>query len=159
MKKRITLFLDIDGVLIPAKPWEKVTLDDDGYSVFHPLMVNNLNKLLEKGSFDIILSSARREKIPINKFNEFFKNRQISQKIVKYTPPASPNKNRKQEIEEYIINNNIKRFLILDDDKSLNDLPHLFKKYLVLTKPMIGFNRPKLYEALEKIGFEEDILI
>jgi len=118
-----------------------------------------LNKLLEKANFDIILSSARRKNVSIKKFNEFFKNRRIIQKIVAYTPLSANNSTRKEEIEKYIIKNNIENFLILDDDKTLNSLPVHFKKYLVLTNPMVGFNGLKLNEALEIVNLYENVFI
>lgn len=152
MEKRITLFLDLDGVLITTRPWQQDVLGEDGYSLFKVKLVANLNKLLKKGRFEILLSSSRRTALPLDKFNRIFENRGIRDKITDYTPISFEKRSRKQELEEYITQNRIKNFLILDDDKSLNGLDKKLKTKLVLTKYMLGFNNEKLEEAIKKVS-------
>lgn len=145
----IILFLDIDGVLITTKPWQQDKIAEDGYSCFDNECASNLNILLASIPLDIILTSSRRKTIPLDIFNQFFRNRNIKNQIVNYLPIISSVFSRKQEIEDYIFRNNIQNFIIIDDDKSLNNLNPILKKNLVLTNSMIGFSKDKLEESLE----------
>ncbi len=48
---------------------------------------------------------------------------------------------RKEEILNWFNTNEIQEdFIIIDDDKSLNDLPKFFKDRLVLTSSLVGLN-------------------
>jgi hypothetical protein len=147
MKRRITLFLDLDGVLIITKPWDSDLMGKDGYSLFKKGLIDNLNELLKVENFAIVLSSARRKNLNLEKFNKVFERRGINQKITSYVPFYSSSKSRKEELERYILEKNINDFIILDDDKSLNALKPFYKKRLILTKQMIGFSKIKLEEA------------
>ena len=151
MSPKIVLFLDIDGVLITTPSWKADEIGKDGYSKFSTKFVKNLNTLLDAGNFEIWLSSSRRVNKSLDELNKIFKTRGISQ-ILEGTLPYFPAmRNRREEIESYIKENEVQNFLILDDDKSLNDLSKNLKEKLVLTQYMKGFNNEKLEEALNKI--------
>lgn len=152
MNSKVTLFLDLDGVLIITKSWDQDMMAEDGYSIFHPMLVKNLNTLLEKWNFEIVLSSSRRKDRSLEEFNQIFRNRGIHHSITAYTPISTENLSRKQEIEKYINENNVQNFIILDDDKCLNELDAASKEKLVLTKTMLGFTKDKLEEAIEKLN-------
>jgi hypothetical protein len=48
---------------------------------------------------------------------------------------------RKEELLNWFNTNEIHEdFIIIDDDKSLNDLPKFFKNRLILTSSLIGLN-------------------
>jgi len=51
--RRITLILDLDGVLITTPIWKADEIDSDGYSKFNMNCVQNLNKLLIQSDFEI----------------------------------------------------------------------------------------------------------
>jgi len=57
---------------------------------------------------------------------------------------------RKTEIIEWINKHKLKpeEVLIIDDDKSLNDLPLNFKERLVLTNPYIGLSNQNEFTAV-----------
>lgn len=153
MKREITLFLDLDGVLITTKPWNSDDIDEeDGYSLFQPKLVANLNQLLTKWDFKLVLSSSRRKGLSIEAFNQVFQNRGIINKIIDYTSITSEHLSRKQEIELYISEHSVEDFIIIDDDKCLNNLEEKLKNKLVLTQYMLGFNATKLEEAIQKIS-------
>jgi hypothetical protein len=59
-KNKITLILDLDGVLIVTPQWKSDTIHEDGYSDFNIECVKNLNCLLNKYIVEIWLSSTRR---------------------------------------------------------------------------------------------------
>jgi len=58
--------------------------------------------------------------------------------------------NRKDEIVNYLnAHPLIENYLIIDDDKSLNDLPNSIKQKLVLTSSLIGLTQENADRALE----------
>ncbi len=143
--KRITLILDLDGVLITTPIWKPDELDSiDQYSTFNEHCIDNLNVLLSTYSCNIWLSSTRRTVKTIDEFNVIFKNRNINTLITGFLPEYKACKTRREEIIRFIEENNISSFLIIDDDKSLNDLPLIYKEKLILTPYLKGFDAEKL---------------
>ena len=58
--------------------------------------------------------------------------------------------NRKDEILNYLnAHPEIENYVILDDDKSLNDLPESIKQKLVLTSSLIGLTQENIERAIE----------
>lgn len=150
MRKGI-LILDLDGVLITTPLWKADEIELDGYSSFNKECVKNLNVLISSSDFEIWLSSTRRKQKSIADFNRIFELRNIQQPIFDYLPEYKDCKSRRQEIEKFLSEKEPLNFLIIDDDKSLNELPETIKAKLVLTEIMKGFNEEKLNEAVEKM--------
>jgi hypothetical protein len=146
MKNRI-LILDLDGVLITTPIWKSDEIHIDGYSQFNSSCIDNLNELLSIEKFEIWLSSSRRTTKSIEEFNEIFKNRGIKRSIKGFLPIYEECKTRKDEIEKFIQEKQLSKYLIIDDDKSLNGILPEIKKQLIITNLMIGFNSDKLKEA------------
>lgn len=142
----IKLILDIDGVLITTPSWKPDILHADGYSDFNLECVKNLNHLLSKYDLEIWLSSTRRTRKSIDEFNEIFKNRGIKQDIVGFLPSADNYMSRKDEVESFLNLHKYKNFLVIDDDKSLNEFK--YRERLILTELTHGFDGDKLNEAL-----------
>lgn len=144
---KITLILDLDGVLITTPPWKADEIDLDGYSKFNTACVSNLNILLSQANFEIVLSSTRRILKTLEEFNRIFAHRNITQSIKGFIPVYNTYQSRKEEIERFLTDSKIHDFIILDDDKSLNGLTKNRKQYLILTEFMKGFDKDKLEEA------------
>lgn len=143
------LILDLDGVLITTRPWKTDEIHQDGYSNFNAESVKNLNKLFQVTNFEIWLSSTRRIKKSLEEFNQIFQNRNIEGKIKGFLPVHEQNFSRRKKVEYFIEHQQLDKYLIIDDDKSLNDLAD--KSKLILTNYLQGFNREKLLEAKEKV--------
>lgn len=143
-----TLILDLDGVLITTPTWKSDTIHADAYSDFNKICVSNLNELLSSNRFNIWLSSTRRTKKSLAEFNAIFRNRNIRQDILGFIPVYENCKNRKEEVERFILENDLTDFLIIDDDKSLKSMKQEFQNRLVSTDLTIGFNKDKLNEAI-----------
>lgn len=143
-----TLILDLDGVLITTPSWKTDKVHADGYSDFNTSCISNLNELLSLHNFKIWLSSTRRTKKSIAEFNAIFKNRNISQKIVGFLPVYDDCNSRKEEVEKFILENNLTDFLIIDDDKSLKSMKQEYQNRIISTDLTIGFNKDKLNEAV-----------
>lgn len=153
------IFLDIDGVLINIfPPWRADEVDEDGYSKFNPVLTSNLKSLLDaKPDMRIVVSSSRRIGKPLDRLEEIFSFRGIKGKLIDKTPdPGEIHLNRAQEISNYIVENEVKNFLIIDDDQSLLQLSEKHKQGLILTRYKEGFNKECLSTALEKVKAWED---
>lgn len=148
---KITLILDLDGVLITTPIWKKDELDSDGYSKFNVNCVDNINKLLEQANFEIWLSSTRRKVKTLMEFNRIFEKRNIKKAIKGFVPVYQDCNTRRDEIIRFIEEFEVLDFLIIDDDKSLNGLKENQKEKLILTELQKGFDKEKLQMAIRKI--------
>ncbi len=142
----LTLLLDLDGVLITTPPWKRDAIHVDGYSDFNPDCVENLNHLLSLIECEIWLSSSRRVAKTLEEWNQLFKNRGVKSSISGRLPVLE-GASRKEEIEHFIVKRRTKDFMILDDDKSLNELPFAWKEKLVLTEYLKGLDERALVHA------------
>lgn len=132
------IFLDIDGVMVPFKNWQRSMLLEDGFPVFSSEAVVVLNKLIDDET-EVILSTSHKSKYSMKTWKKIFKLRGVEVKNLSRLEDNTDCLNRRDEILRWFDTNGIpEKFLILDDDKSLNDLPHGFKKNLILTNAMIG---------------------
>lgn len=149
MEKTLTIILDLDGVLITTPPWKKDDIDSDGYSMFNTECVERFNKLLKSLESQIWLSSTRRAHKTLEEFNLIFQHRNIHTPIAGFLPIEEKPCTRKEEIVRFIETNKLSSYLIIDDDKSLNDLDENMKNRLVLTEFLKGFDQNALKKALE----------
>jgi hypothetical protein len=130
------IFLDIDGVVVPAKSWETPTLLDDGFYEFTPSSIRVLQSISSDDT-TIILTTSHKSRYTTNQWVDIFKTRGINIKIERLDDIK--NLSRKEEIVNWFNTNTTNdKFVIIDDDKSLNDLPPFLKNNLVLTSSLIG---------------------
>ncbi|WP_297337703.1 HAD domain-containing protein [Algoriphagus sp.] len=138
------IFLDIDGVLVSAAHWKTPVLMEDGFPVFLAKAVESLNSLISSDT-EIILSTSHRDRFSLQDWKDVFKKRGIIVKHLDKLPSSHQNRKRKNEIQDWFASNNKpERFLIIDDDKSLYDLPKDLKEHLIITDPIIGLTKDKL---------------
>jgi len=138
-------FLDIDGVMVHANPHKAVDLEADGFYKFNSVAVTILQSILYKTKDEVILSTSHRFKYDIIRWKEIFESRGIEMdniSIIERSHCSTQRITRRTEIEHWIIENHISStdIIIIDDDKSLNDLPSYLKDRLVLTNPYTGLN-------------------
>ncbi len=132
------LFLDIDGVMVPAKSWKSPELLNDGFPAFSIKATSVLQRLISEDVI-VMLTTSHKSKFSIEEWKSIFGNRGINIEKIKSLPENIDNLTRKDEILNWFSTNiNDKNFIIIDDDKSLNDLPPFLKDNLVLTSPYIG---------------------
>lgn len=133
------IFLDIDGVMVPAKGWKLPEFLSDGFPAFSSKASRVLQSLIS-GDTTIVLTTSHKSNYTIDEWKEIFRIRGIKiNKIKSLDNNNLYNRNRKEEIL-YWFNTNVvnEDFMIIDDDKSLNDLPKFLKENLILTSPLIG---------------------
>ncbi|HEY5408694.1 MAG TPA: HAD domain-containing protein [Ginsengibacter sp.] len=132
------IFLDIDGVMIPAKGWKSPELLNDGFPAFSSKASGVLQSLISEGT-TVILTTSHKSNYTNDDWESIFRKRGIDVKKIKTLDNNLANLSRKDEISNWFDANNINEtFVIIDDDKSLNSLPDFLKRNLILTSPLIG---------------------
>jgi hypothetical protein len=154
------ILLDIDGVMIPARPWQSYDLGPDGFGVFNKLAVSNLNKIISSCQItEIVLTTSHKHSFSLKKWHEIFAFRGVLPAALSRLDSDSSTMSRKDEIFKWYVKNLNESFIVIDDDKGLNALDLDFKeKHLVLTAPTIGLNRLAADHALLKIKTLNEML-
>lgn len=144
------LFLDIDGVMVPAKSWKPLELLADGFPAFSPQAIAVLQQLITE-DVTIMLTTSHKASYTLNKWKTIFKNRGIEIMNIAALPENTEGLNRKAEILNWFNLNPIHEdFIIIDDDKSLNDLPAFLKEKLIQTSSYIGL-RAEHWEMIKAL--------
>ena len=113
-KNKTIIFLDIDEVLATensSKMKRKFWYDDKSYP-FDAKCVKNLNVILRTINAEIILSSSWRLFYTLDELDKIFKFNKVEKSPIGITNERG---DRNAEIEEFVNNNNIREFLIVDD--------------------------------------------
>ncbi|MBU3715129.1 MAG: hypothetical protein FGM46_09325 [Ferruginibacter sp.] len=132
------LFLDIDGVMVPAMGWKSPDFLNDGFPAFSKKAVNSLQKILSEDD-TIILTTSHKSKYSIDEWKNIFKKREVKIEKIKLLPENVNHASRKDEIMNWLNENIInEEFIIIDDDHSLNELPEYLKNHLIQTSSLIG---------------------
>jgi hypothetical protein len=142
--KPVKVILDIDGVMVTEPIWKKVPYKDDGFSEFNTNSCVNLQRIISETKATLILSSSHGPTFNDEKWISIFKNRGIQIDTIEFVKRLSSNP--VSNIIEWVSTNPGADFVVLDDDKRLNDLPATIKKRCVIMDGMIGLN----WEATNK---------
>ncbi|MCU0421434.1 MAG: HAD domain-containing protein [Bacteroidia bacterium] len=146
------IFLDIDGVMVPAKSWERPCLLSDGFPEFSSKALLVLQNLISD-DVTVMLTTSHKSRFNIQEWKEIFQRRGITINNLKTLDECSFGVSRKDEILNWFNLNSINEdFVILDDDKSLNALPTFLKDNLILTSPMVGLTENHLDIIKSKLG-------
>ena len=149
------LLLDIDGVLETSPSWKKPEFLEDNFYKFNEQAQKNLIEIIDKINPEIILTTTHRINYNLTEWNQIFKLRGINvDKISKINDAkkATDLKKRNIEIEEWFLKNSTAEFLILDDDKSLNELSNNLKNRWIQIDSMLGITESIKNQILEKIN-------
>lgn len=154
------ILLDIDGVMIPARPWQSYELGSDGFGMFNKMTVNYLNQIISACKHpEIILSTSHKHSFTLIQWREIFANRGVLPTTINRLDSDSLEMTRKDEILSWYLTNQNEKFIVIDDDKSLNSMDlHFKEEHLVLTSPTIGLNRPSTEDAIIKIERLEELV-
>ncbi|WP_316795108.1 HAD domain-containing protein [Pedobacter agri] len=146
------ILLDIDGVMVPGTSWRQPEFLSDGFPAFSFKAVKALERIINETGARIILTTSHKTKYDSSHWNEIFRNRDIHINHIDRLPSDSSKLSRKDEILNwYYSNNHSEAFVILDDDKYLNDLPEDIKHHLVLTSSSLGLTDELAEEAIAKL--------
>lgn len=132
------VFLDIDGVMVPAKGWQRPELLKDGFPAFSSRAVRALNNLIAEDT-TIMLTTSHKAYYTIEEWSVMFSNRGIVVHKIVSLEENTNHLSRKDEILNWFEQHDINEdFIIIDDDTSLHALPAHLKEHLILTQSMIG---------------------
>ena len=148
------LLLDIDGVLETSPSWKQPEFLEDKFYKFNENSRKNFIEVINKINPEIILTTTHRINYNLTEWNKIFELRGINvSKISKINnaKKATDLKKRNIEIEEWFLKNSTAEFLILDDDKSLNELPNNLKNHWIQIDSMFGITESIKNQILEKI--------
>jgi hypothetical protein len=136
------IFLDIDGVMAPAKSWQRPEILEDGFAAFSSKAVLVLNELLSQNTEAVImLTTSHKSRFSHSEWKDIFQRRGLNVNQLKSLVENSDFLSRKEEILNWFNTKGIyEDFIIIDDDKSLNELPKFFKDRLILTSSLVGLN-------------------
>jgi hypothetical protein len=149
------LFLDIDGVMVPAKNWQRPVMLEDGFPAFSATAVAVLKKIISRDTI-VILTTSHRSRFTIDEWKVLFAKRGIEIGKLSRLPKYKGGLSRKEELMERFKTGAIhENFLIIDDDTSLNDLPPYIKDRVIQTKPIIGLTEGHLSQINAVINQSE----
>lgn len=135
------ILLDIDGVMVPAAGWKVPELLNDGFPDFSVKAVRSLNKIISATSASILLTTSHKSKYSVASWKRIFAARGVNAKVSRLKHNNNKFQSRKDEILHWVeAHRSEQNFVIIDDDKSLNDLPASLKNKLILTSPLIGLS-------------------
>lgn len=145
------ILLDIDGVLVTTPSWKSAELLADGFLKFNEKASRNLARIIEETKADIVLTTTHRISYSIEEWKILLNARGIypdSISKLNNITTLSGMVSRAIEIKEWIDHYTYnEKFVVIDDDLSINDLPGSIKEKCVLTKPLIGLDE----EATQKV--------
>lgn len=145
------LFLDIDGVMVPAKSWERPALLQDGFMKFSDSAVAVLQSVITQETV-IVLTTSHRNRYSLEEWNFILERRGIVANSITKLEESDTRMSRKDEIMQWFETHGMdSEFIILDDDKSLNELPAYFKKRVILTHAAVGLTAEHLMEIKSKL--------
>lgn len=147
------LYLDIDGVMVPANSWRRPEILDDGFPDFSKRAVSALNRIISISGGNIVLTTSHKHNYSLKKWDNIFKHRGINFNKITRLPDNINHLNRKEELINWFTKNKIQNneFIIFDDDKSLNSLPNYLKERLIQTSGSVGLTEYLADEAICKI--------
>lgn len=152
------ILLDIDGVMVPATSWKAPELLNDGFPVFSHKSVTGLKKIISETGASILLTTSHKSRYSLAVWRSIFAKRGINATITKLRTNKN-HRSRKDEVLNWVkTNKSDNDFVIIDDDKSLNDLPPEIKRKLILTSPLIGLNESLAERAIETLSHPVDIV-
>jgi len=136
----VLILLDIDGVMVPANSWKKPEFHEDGFPLFNSRATRALQRIISETGASLLLTTSHKSKRDFTEWQNIFKARGIETKPIHSLSSDSLCISRKDEILDWYAAEHIpgEEFVIIDDDKLLNDLPEDVKDNLVLTSPSIG---------------------
>ena len=72
------ILLDMDGVMIPARPWQTYQIGDDGFGMFSKFSIEGLNEIIESSQNpEIILTTSHKQSFSMQEWESIFSSRGI----------------------------------------------------------------------------------
>lgn len=134
------ILLDIDGVMVPATSWKRPEFENDGFPRFSKRAISSLQKIISETGADILLTTSHKSSYSISEWKKMFSTRGFNNLSIKRLNKNINHLNRREEIMKWVSKESEDSFVIIDDDKSLNNLPYYVKSKLVQPSATVGLN-------------------
>lgn len=135
--------------MVQASPWKRIESLDDGFYEFMPRAVDGLRKIISETGASIVLTTSHKSTYSLIEWKKIFKKRGIETDVFKLEDNVDF-LSRKDEIIRWKNKNiNCEDYVILDDDKSLHDLPINIKERVVFTQPLVGLKDENVFNAID----------
>lgn len=150
------VLLDIDGVMVTTPSWKQVEVLEDHFSAFNKRAASCLQKILSETNASLVLTTSHKSRFNTSEWKSIFKKRGINISKLECLEKNTSNFNRKDEILNWLQKapQQSSNFVILDDDKSLNDLPSSIKERCIITSSLIGLTEEAAQQAIDILNCE-----
>lgn len=154
------ILLDIDGVMVPANSWRRPEILADGFSAFSGRAVCALQHILDETGATIVLTTSHKSSYDLPKWRDLFSARGIRLRKLDALADNRLHLTRKDEVMNWFRKENPmgKNTVIIDDDKSLNDLPSQLKEKLILTSGSVGLTQELADRAISVLQRAESAI-
>ena len=135
-----------------STPWKTVENLSDGFYKFSPKAVVGLQDIISGTKASIVLTTSHKNRFTPKEWKIIFNNRGIDVSSVTKLQTRKIYPNRKEEILTWCKRHkDVKDFVIIDDDKSLNGLPRELKDKLILTNSSVGLTQSDALQAIKML--------
>ena len=145
------ILLDFDGVMVTTPTWQKVDHLADGFMAFNENCVEHLVSVLSRTSADIVLTTTHRIHYNEQEWQQILHTRGILTESVSKVNQARTFTDlsiRCLEVLEWVTAHATENYVIIDDDKSLRELPVEIKARWVETQFHQGLTEAGSEQAL-----------
>lgn len=146
------ILLDFDGVMVTTPTWQTVKHLDDGFMAFNGDCVKNLAEILALTQADIVLTTTHRIHYDEEIWRQLLQNRGLFTNQITKVSQAKTFAElsiRCNEVIEWVNANHNENYVIIDDDKSLRELPTAIKERWVETEFHKGLTIDNKLRALD----------
>lgn len=143
------ILLDIDGVMVPATSWKRPEFENDGFPRFSRKAIISLRKIISETGADILLTTSHKSSYNLKEWKEIFSVRGLENVKIKKLRKNIKHLNRREEVMKWVSQSDENSFVIIDDDKSLNNLPYSLKSRLVQPSATVGLNEELADSAIK----------
>jgi 16S rRNA C1402 (ribose-2'-O) methylase RsmI len=132
--------------MVPAAGWKAPTLLEDGFPAFSPKATVALRQLLDRRG-TVMLTTSHRHRYTVAEWKAIFHRRGI--RVSRLKKLNTTGRTRKDELVAWFSTNPVvEDFIIIDDDKSLHELPLHLKDRTIHTSPLVGLTEGQLLEHI-----------
>jgi hypothetical protein len=146
------ILLDLDGVMVTTPPWKQVEELDDHFSKFSPKAAGNLQRIITETEASIVLTTSHKSRFSNKEWKDIFHKRGVLVHSISKLSDNTENLSRKAEILNWLEKEVHDNFVILDDDKSLYDLPSFAREKCIITSPLIGLDEVSAVNAIQMLN-------
>jgi len=152
------ILLDIDGVMVPATTWKRPEFENDGFPKFSRKATISLQKIISETGAEIVLTTSHKSNYQVGQWRNMFSIRGVVNTKISKLNKNTNHLTRKEEVMRWVLKNKEKEFIIIDDDKTLNNLPPRIKSRLIQTSATVGLNQELADSAIRILKSSKELV-